>query len=201
MISLPEVLTQVRRYATAVLAGDLAPGYTFHGLKHTSFVVSSCHELGIACQCNANDLASLLIAAWLHDVGYVGGRDNHEERGANMAMDFLSGFDCPFNIQGKVQKLILATRMPTFPRNILEEILCDADLSHLGAVAYPTWELNLRQELENIDGLVYSDELWREKNINFFKHHTYYTEKARRLWDHQKQRNLEHMTVMRTESP
>ena len=196
MTSLHEVLIKVRRYATKLLAGELLSGYTFHELKHTSFVVSSCYELSIACKCSANDLASVLMAAWLHDVGYVGGRDNHEERGANMAMDFLSSVDCPFDVQVQVQKLILSTRLPTSPISILEEIICDADLSHLGAVSYPVWELRLREELEKVDGLIYSDEMWREKNITFFRNHSYYTEKAHRLWNYQKQRNLIQMCAM-----
>ena len=93
----------------------------------------------------------LQLATWFHDTGYSEGPEEHEERSCVNAENFLKGKipDADLEI---VKGCIRSTKVPQRPTSILEQIICDADLSHLGmgpgkvAVYFPhsfAWSGNL----------------------------------------------------------
>ncbi len=72
--------------------------------------------------------------------------------GIEMATKFLKENDYPDEGIAKVVSLINATRMPRNPKNILEEIICDADLHHLGTNNYDVKGDLFRNEIEALNG-------------------------------------------------
>jgi predicted metal-dependent HD superfamily phosphohydrolase len=74
----------------------------------------------------------LATAAMLHDVYFqLGGKEN-EEISAKLAGMVLPQFGYTSGQIGYVQKMILATKLPTKPETLLEKIICDADLDNAG---------------------------------------------------------------------
>jgi hypothetical protein len=69
----------------------------------------------------------------------------------------------------KVVSCIDATSMPQHPRNLLEQILCDADLCHLASSSYPDYQEMLRVEWHLELGLSITDEEWNVSNDKFLK--------------------------------
>jgi hypothetical protein len=118
----------------------------------------------------------LLTAGWFHDTGFITGiAEGHEEESALIAVQFLKAHHQPPAFVESVRKTIYATKMPQSPSNRVEEILCDADLFHLGTNDFKQKNKLLRKELSNRDGNHFSKKQWKKKNLEFLEKHTYFT--------------------------
>ena len=63
-------------------------------------------------------------------------------------------------------------KIPTF---LIEQIICDADLFHLGTDAFAEKNKLLRQELNEFGDMNVSKKDWRKINIGFLERHKYFT--------------------------
>ncbi len=86
--------------------------------------------------------------------------------------------------------MIMATKIPQSPKNILEEILVDADLDYLGRTDFPSIGKTLFDEL-NANGNSLDENQWNQRQINFLSNHKYFTQTARELRQPEKQKQLE----------
>src|SRR6185295_8952627 len=104
------------------------PGYFYHNIIHTEYVVNAAAQIANHYQLNDEDYFVVQTAAWFHDTGFCnGGAVNHEQRGADLAIDFLKENNVDEKLIGAVQNCIMATKMPQHPANLPEQIVCDAD--------------------------------------------------------------------------
>ena len=184
-----DLLFKIEKYVEVLLSSELEEVRCFHGLEHTRLVVENCRRIAFLESCTEADTEMLLAAAWFHDTGYVNGRTDHEYESFRIARQFLQSFKIADRFLPCIRELILATKIPTAPCSHLEEIICDADMSHLGSTDYWRWQIKLKQELELADGFWMAEDVWTYKNIHFFQSHRYYTVHARALWDDQKKAN------------
>lgn len=169
------LLHQTRVYAETLLK-QLALDYTYHNLSHTQAVVSFATEIADQEGLSDTDRETVLIAAWLHDTGYINGCDNHEDNGVDHARPFLREHGMPSKRIEAVVACIEATKMPQSPKgNPLAEILCDADLGHLSTPDFLERSEQLRQELKRT-GTKISKKKWRKKTAGFLENHQYFTQ-------------------------
>jgi predicted metal-dependent HD superfamily phosphohydrolase len=190
-----ELLTTVEAHVRELLGSQLPATRTFHSVNHTVNVVRACSTLASHYKLPEPSVEVLLTAAWFHDTGYIHGGRNHEQESVKIAVSFLRDFNLPPEFYFKIEGLINATRITARPTGLLEEILCDADLSHLGSTDYETWSLLLKKEFELITEKPMSMRAWNQQNIFFFKSHVYYTLYAREHWEPVKQFNLSQLSV------
>ncbi|MFD2932616.1 Pycsar system effector family protein [Spirosoma flavum] len=168
------LLHQTRIYAESLLK-HLTLDYTYHNLSHTQAVVAFANEIADYEKLSDTDRETVLIAAWLHDVGYNGGCDNHEATGIDMARPFLEKLGVSNKRIDEVTTCIQATKMPQAPQGKrLAEILCDADLGHLSSDDFLEHSEDLRQELKHT-GEKISKKKWRKKTAGFLENHKYFT--------------------------
>lgn len=164
--------------------------YVYHNYTHTKRVVKSTHEIIDNSEIDVKEEKALLLAAWLHDTGYIHGADGHEEAGALIAKDFLEKQNVEEDIVSLVQKLIRATKFNDQPKGKLEEILRDADASHFAKDYYFETSELLKKELE-LRGEKMSSKEWRKENILVFtEKHRYYSDYAVKNWNIKKNENL-----------
>src|SRR5690606_35902203 len=117
--------------------------------------------------------------------------EDHEAKSCAMAKAFLGEQGYPGPATDKVCALIMATRMDHEPRDLMESIIKDADLSHFVQKTYWDTTEKLREELKSFGVADYSDRQWREKNIQIFQdQHQFYTDYARLNWQAGKDDNL-----------
>lgn len=186
-----QLLQAVETYATDLLSEKLDPRYLYHNLRHTQRVVQGTKDILTQHDPGPGEREALLAAAWLHDTGYTQGSENHEEASCALAREFLSSQDCGEAFIERVCTLILATRRYHNPRDLSEEILRDADASHLGKESYPETAELLREELEQLGIATYTAEQWREANLTMFRsEHRFYTEYAKNQWQAGKDENV-----------
>lgn len=180
-----------RRFALQLLEERLPSQLTYHSLSHTrDGVVPAVGILAEMEGIQGEELLLLKTAAYYHDLGYIKGRENHEEESVRIAEASLTDFNYSPRQIKLIGELIMATKMPQSPTNRLAEILADADLDVLGRADYFKRNLDLRHERAN-GGEVFTDLDWYSSQLNLLETHQYFCESARALRDKGKQSNRE----------
>lgn len=183
-------LEQAIRYAQHRLEHDLDPHFVYHGIGHTrDEVVPAVETLANLEGIGETRLLLLRTAAWYHDLGYIENPVHHELIGARIAGQVLPSFGYSTKDVDVVRWAILATALPQSPRNLLEQILTDADLDVLGQTDFMKRNNDLRLEL-NFLGRQFTDEQWYNQQLKFIEGHQYFTAAAHQLRDAQKSINI-----------
>ena len=142
-----DILKISEDYVKNMLKDRLSSAYTYHNLNHTVQVVEKIKMLAKAENINPEDTENLLLAGWFHDLGYISDCDNHEAEGKKAIENFLRENDFNEERIRKIGDLILATDKYYQPKNQLEEIMKDADMSHLASNEYFKISEALRDEI------------------------------------------------------
>lgn len=163
----------------------------FHNVTHTHEVVEAARQMGRYYKLDERDMTIVTIASYFHDTGYCGnGRENHESRSAELAEQFLMKHQADTTFIQAVKSCILATRLPQSPSNLLEEIVCDADLFHLGNVWFNSRDKLMRKEMEEA-GCPFDKNEWRKGTIRLMENHHYHTSYCRERLEERKKQNIE----------
>ena len=174
-----ELLKKSQKFVEAFLKESLSEGIYYHDLEHTQEVVNASKEIGAASNLSAEEMETVLIAAWFHDTGYYKGMENHEVASKEVAADFLRKEGVDEQKITDVIGCILATEIPQHPKNIMEEVLCDADLYHISTKEFFKKSELLRKEFS----LVFPTEIqldeWFKNSIKFLKKHSFFTDYAK----------------------
>ncbi len=184
------IVDEVAAYISRLLEEKLSDVYAFHNIQHTKDVVEAAERIGRASQLSEDDLNVLLTAAWFHDVGYTETYEGHEFVGVQLAEEYLAELGCESQFVERVISCILATQMPQQPRNAVEEILCDADVSNVGSDTFFEMSARLRKELQAVKGEVFTDAEWYSVQHSFCKFHRFHSEYARRVLGAKQSENL-----------
>ena len=188
-MSTSDILSEVKKFVGNKFREKEQSENLYHNILHTAEVVKTALEIARASGINEQDLEIILIASWFHDLGYIVKCDGHEDIGKNYAKEFLEERNYPEDKIQIVLSLIEATRLPRSPKNLLEEIICDADLYHLGTNEFETKGDLLKKEIELKQGTEISDEEWLEKSRKFLEEHKFYTKYAKNRYETQKNIN------------
>lgn len=185
-----DILTKVEAYVRALFKEQQSNKLVFHNLAHTEMVVNACDEISRGMQLNTNDREILLIAAWFHDTGYLCTYTGHEEVSKTIAQEFLFNNKYPRPKINKVMNCIGVTQLDAEPHDIIEKVICDADLYHLSCKNYFQLSKQLRKEWELIFDTEVSDDQWHRQNLNFLHQHNYCTAYAKNYLEKGKQMNI-----------
>jgi HD superfamily phosphodiesterase len=169
---------EVNDFVFNLLKKELTVKAVYHNYNHTCSVVEAANEIALAENISKDDLEIVLLAAWFHDTGFTKDASCHEKGSLEIAEEYLTkkGFDA-----GKIKQVLLcieATRMPQNPTSKLEEIICDADLFHLGTENFNEKANLIRSEWELLCDKHLTDVEWFEENIKFIGEHKYFTNYA-----------------------
>ena len=157
-----DIINKAHQYVQKIFSEHAPPENVYHNLNHTTEVVSAVKDIAVADGVGDDDLELLIIAAWFHDSGYVEVCKGHEEVSIKYVKEFLNLIKYPEDKIIKIVSLIEATRMPQSPKNHIEEILCDADLHHLGTKSFEEKGDLFRLEIEKRGDGVCTDLEWLE---------------------------------------
>ncbi|MGD9173216.1 MAG: HD domain-containing protein [Desulfobacterales bacterium] len=187
----------VDQYIRELFKDELPAGIKYHNAEHTLHptrgVVAVANRIALAENISEHDRELLLAAAYFHDTGYIREYDKNEPIAARMAGRILKliGYK-PAEIK-KIQKMILATDLARKPQSLVEKILCDADLDHLGRDDFFKRDGKLRKG-RSARGIDVSDEAkWYRGTLNLITNHKYYTASQIKLREEKKQKNIEQL--------
>ena len=179
------------------LLKQLPDYFTHHNIVHTKRVLNACIELGKLEDINENKQLLINTAGLYHDLGYLERYINNEKIGAKIASNILPLFNYSKNQINQIEQMIMATRLnydnskiiqSASPNNILEKIICDADLYHLGHPNFLKERDRLRTELKAFGGKISKNE-WLHQQLSFLEGHEYLTYSAKLLKKPQKEIN------------
>lgn len=185
------IVEKAEKYSSNLLTHELDQNFLYHNLKHTQRVVKSARELVAAHDLNQEDTEAVLLTAWLHDTGYTRGSEAHEEQSAAIAEEFLNKEGLSKAKIQKVTSLIKATERHHEPKDLLEQIIRDADASHFGKKSYMETTELLREELKLLGLAEYTNEDWLDANLMMLNsEHRFYTDYAKEQWQEGKDKNI-----------
>lgn len=186
-----ELLDETGNYVSSYMKEHADNNLLYHDIQHTKDVVTAAIQIANHYQLNEVDFFTVITAAWFHDLGYFAGKTSgHEEAGASLAEKFLEEKGVDAAIITNVRKCIMATVMPQHADSLLEQIVCDADLFHLGGDKFRERNKLLRKEIELTSGKHINKADWRASTILLLQNHQYQTDYCRLLLNDKK---LEHL--------
>ena len=189
-----QLLKDVETHVEAYIQEEVDPKFVYHNFQHTCAVVDAAKDLADHYDVNEEERLAIVLAAWFHDTGYADGWEDHEERGSNKAANWLrgQGVDDP-QLFDTIAGAIRATKMPQQPNTFVEQIVADADLSHLGDLSY--WDRcgRVRQEFALTRDMVMSDQEWIDFELGFMLNHEYHTEAARDMFGERKSKHVKQL--------
>lgn len=191
-----QLLDKAEEYVLSILYKKSPQEDVYHDVSHTQEVILSSKTIGRAEKLSDSDMEIVQLAACFHDLGYVDTSNGHEEKSANYAREFLQNENYPLKKIEIVCGCILATKVPQKPKNKLEEVLCDADLSHLGKKNFINRNDLFRLEFEFHFGRSLSEQEWLEKSIEFISSHRFFTDYAKRVFEPLKLKHLNELKRM-----
>ncbi|WP_298740585.1 Pycsar system effector family protein [uncultured Chitinophaga sp.] len=190
-MQIASIIEAAGQYVKAQYQQHPNPNLVYHDLTHTQQVVEAAEQIAAHYRLQEQDQLVVMVAAWFHDAGYLlGNAKGHEDKGAELARNFLREQQLPETIQDQVSGCIMATKMPQNPHNLLEEIVCDADLFHLGSKHYKERSKAMRREASATLGEEISPAAWAGTSLLFLENHQYFTDYCRVLLKEQKDDNI-----------
>jgi hypothetical protein len=159
-------------------------------VKHTVDVVTEVELIGWGEGCTDEEILLLKTAGLFHDAGHTIDYDNHELYGTRLAREMLPEYNySPEHIE-QICSLIMATKMPPRPANLLECIICDSDLDYLGRSDFIPVSNTLYEELKAQNKMGSLND-WNKIQVKFITGHQYFTNTARSLREVNKQLQIE----------
>ena len=188
------VLSAAQDFVSDLFINKVNKAIHFHTLQHTQEVLAGCETMADYYRLDDEDRFALMLAALFHDTGYSSGHAlGHENVSVEIANRFLNEQHISQQVNDKVIGCINATRLPQSPNSLIEQIICDADLFHLGTTDFKEKNRLLREELNDFGKLDLSKKDWRKKNIEFLTKHKYFTSYANEHLDPLKQVYLQEL--------
>jgi hypothetical protein len=167
------------------------PDYLYyHNVKHTVDVVTEVELIGWAEGLDDGDILILKTAGLFHDAGHTVNYDNHEYEGMLLARKMLPDYGYTAEEIDRVCEVIMATKMPPQPKDLLQMIICDADLDYLGRSDMIPVSNMLYKELKEQNKIGTLKD-WNELQMKFITGHQYYTRTAQALREVNKQKQIE----------
>lgn len=186
-----DLLQEAGNYITKLLADKLADSYEYHSIDHVRYVVDSSEFIGKKSGLSEDEINIVKFCAWFHDIGFVITPENNEEESAKIAAEFLTSKGIDDTIITQVKNCILATCIPQQPKDLISQVLCDADLKHLSEENYFERIEKLRKELIFISGEKISKRKFHTMSVKFFHKHEYHTDFAKKELQPKKEKNLQ----------
>ncbi|MFO7756652.1 MAG: adenylate/guanylate cyclase domain-containing protein [Bacteroidales bacterium] len=182
--------TDIQEMILDRLEKELPDYLYYHNVKHTVDVVTEVELMGWAEGCSDEEILLLKTAGLFHDAGHTIEYDNHEYHGTQMAREILPEFNYSPGQIDTICDIIMATKLPPQPKNLLEEIICDADLDYLGRSDFIPVSNTLYDELK-AQNKIGSFNDWNKLQVKFISGHQYFTKTARSLREVNKQKQIE----------
>lgn len=162
---------------------------TYHSVEHTEMVITRSEYIGKKEGLNNAELRLLKTAALYHDFGFTEVYKEHERKGCQIVQKELPAHGYSQEQIDMICGMIMATRIPQSPTNLMEQVIADADLEYLGSNKFVSIGNRLLEELRYFNSNLTLDD-WNEIQYKFMSDHHYYTTYCKRYRQWRKRKNL-----------
>jgi predicted metal-dependent HD superfamily phosphohydrolase len=179
-----------KQFILEKLKNELKPTLYYHDVSHTIDVYQSTVRIAELEKVSSADYILLKTAAMYHDCGMLTTYTGHEEASCVIAAEYLPDFGYTVEEIERVNKMIMATKLPQNASNQLEQIICDADLDYLGREDFFMISHRLKLEWNLQEFNVTTLKEWYELQVSFLESHQFFTRSAKETRDAGKLKNL-----------
>jgi len=177
------------------LEKELPPYLYYHNFKHTIDVINQAELIGYGEGVDDESILLLKTAALFHDAGHIISYDEHEYNGTQLARDYLPKYRYTPEQIDKICELIMATKLPPDPKNLLESIMCDSDLDYLGRSDFIPVSNTLFKELKEQNKIGSLND-WNKIQVMFLSKHQFFTKTGKNLREVNKQMQIERIKTL-----
>jgi len=190
--------TDIQEIILDKLEKELPDNLFYHNVKHTVDVVTEVELIGWGEGCSDEEILLLKTAGLFHDTGHIIEYENHEFHSIRIAREMLPRYNYTADQIERICSIIMATRLPPKPSDMLENIICDSDLDYLGRSDFIPVSNSLYEELKARDKMKSLND-WNKLQVRFISGHQYFTKTARSLREVNKQLQIERIQSLITE--
>lgn len=190
--------TDIQEIILDKLEKELPDYLYYHNVKHTVDVVTEVELIGWGEGVSDEEILLLKTAGLFHDAGHTVDYDTHEHQGTLLAREMLPKYNYTPDQIDHICEIIMSTKLPPKPRNLLEAIICDSDLDYLGRSDFIPVSNTLYQELKEQDKIGSLND-WNKLQVKFISGHQYFTKTARSLREVNKQKQIERISKLITD--
>ena len=187
--------TPEEKFILQYLKEQLPDNLTYHGIHHTLDVLDAALKIAASENLSEEDIKLLRIAILYHDAGFTTKYKDHEDKGCEMARKNLPAYGYNHKEIETVCGMIAATKIPQTPHNLLEKIICDADLDYLGRDDFHKISNSLFEEMKIYNHL-HDEKEWNKIQKKFLEKHHYFTEFGKKNREHKKQQYLQEISQL-----
>jgi len=191
--------TDIQEHILDKLERELPDFLFYHNVKHTVDVVTEVELIGWAEGCSDEEILLLKTAALFHDAGHTLSYDEHEYQGTLLARAMLPVYGYTEEQIERICRIIMSTKLPPKPSDLLEQIICDSDLDYLGRSDFIPVSNTLFEELKAQDKITNIND-WNKMQVKFISGHQYFTATARRLREVNKKLQIERIQSLITDN-
>jgi class 3 adenylate cyclase len=189
--------TDIQEIILDKLEKELPDYLYYHNVKHTVDVVTEVELIGWGEGCTDEEILMLKTAGLFHDAGHTVAYDNHEFYGTELAKEMLPKYNYTREQIDRICEIIMSTKLPPRPTNLLEDIICDSDLDYLGRSDFIPVSNTLYEELKAQNKIGALND-WNKLQVKFISGHQYFTNTARSLREVNKQLQMERIQSLIT---
>lgn len=177
-LSIAQRFTKIAPIWLDKLEKGLKPELQYHSIHHVLSVIERVEFIATYEALNAEDIALMKVAALFHDSGFLEGPKNHEQVSCDIVKRQLPEYGFSPTEISHICEMIMSTKIPQSPKDLMAQVLCDADLDYLGTEDYEGPANQLRNELQ-ANNPALGPIQWLELQINFLENHSFFTSYAR----------------------
>jgi uncharacterized protein len=183
---------KLKNHLAQKFQSEIRQELTYHTWNHVLGVLDVCNQYARRYKIKGRDAYLLRTAALIHDIGFLWTYQEHEDEGVKFTFRELPSWGYSSADIKAIDGMIMATQIPQKPKNLLEQIVCDADLDYLGTDQFiPIGEM-LFKEFVAMNQIKTRDD-WNKLQINFLKGHRYHTPFAQKFREPVKQKHLQNL--------
>ncbi|MFD2823683.1 HD domain-containing protein [Lacinutrix iliipiscaria] len=175
---------------TETLKQQLPSHLTYHDINHTLYVLDRAIYIANKEKISEHELKLIKVAALFHDIGFIKSHIDHEKKSTEYARHKLSNYNFSKADIDRICGMIMATKIPQTPKNLLEKIIADADLEYLSTNSFKVNGDRLYKELKHYNNKLTRKE-WNKIQIQFLKAHSYHTKYCKQYKEFRKNKNLD----------
>lgn len=181
---------ELKKNVLGRMAESLPAHLSYHSVAHTELVIERCIYIAEKEGLSEDQIRLLRTAALYHDFGFTSVYKDHEEKGCEVVRKELPAHGYSKEDIDKICGMIMATKIPQTPTNIMEKVIADADLEYLGTDKFEEIGDTLFHELKHFNPELSRDE-WNDIQIKFMSKHSYHTDYCKQYREWRKEENLE----------
>lgn len=181
---------KAKKFVIGKLEEGLEKNLYYHCVEHTISVLNAVTRMAKIEHIEGDDFILLRTAALYHDSGFLKKYIGHEVESVKFAKQTLPDFGYSDEDIEQIAVMIMATQIPQRPKNLLSEILCDADLDYLGTSSFTKIASDFFRELVAY-GFIESEKEFNYLQVSFLESHAYYRKNTIYTRQPKKQKHLE----------